>query len=59
LAKRDKCGGTEIGRGMSEMGRQTGETGKTSEREKRREDDENMESDGGPRRDRANLELFA
>jgi len=57
LAKRDKCGGTEIGRGMSEMGRQTGETGKTSEREKRRE--ENMESDGGPRRDRANLELFA
>lgn len=39
--------------------RQTRETGKASERERKRDVDEKMESDGGPRRDRANIELFA
>lgn len=39
------------------LGREAGD--REREIKRKREDDENMESDGGPRRDRANLELFA
>lgn len=60
LAKGDKCGGTEIGRGHVGVDRSGDGTGQMTGRDVRGgEGKENMESVGGTRHDRANLELFA